>query len=367
MSLEKIDEIHVNLLLTRRCNYSCFHCMYASGPTMPSDQMRWEDLQEIEGFLRELAKHLKTDTNFTVNLVGGEPTLDMEHFGRTLEIVSEWEFERESWNVCPSLEMTTNGWWLENAESCAAFGNIVRKYWDDERLRVRISDSPYHQKFRSQSLARLFERNRAAVEKARNSYGSSNNGHGPILGHLEELNYDLYGECDEEGNYSMDWATERKLSGIAGVQEGIEKYLLYVEWQGQGEEKISPVGRAKVNGIGWQDGACHATSDVKFTFMPTKEGERPGRLYDPCCNGGRVPLGFADEGLGLLLKRIAFMEALHKKYPSPETSWNNMNPLQGERCRQCPSFGAKWLRENKEKIEKKISKELARVKAKAIA
>ena len=151
MALESIDDIHVNILLTRRCNYACFHCMYASGPTMPADQMRWEDLREIEGFLGELAKNLK-DTNFSVNLVGGEPTLDMEHFNRVLETVSEWEFERESWNASPNLEMTTNGWWLEKPEDCAKFGNIVHKYLEDERLNVRISDSPYHHEFRSEAM-----------------------------------------------------------------------------------------------------------------------------------------------------------------------------------------------------------------------
>lgn len=158
--------------------------------------------------------------------------------------------------------------------------------------------------------------------------------------------YDLYGDCEEDGDYSIDWATERKVSGIQRVREGIENHHIYIDWQSQGDSKISPVGRAKINGIGYQDGACHATTDVKFTFMPTKEGERPGRLYDPCCNGGRVPLGFAGEGMGLLRRRIDFMKALHKAYPSPKKS-NDPSPLRGERCRNCPSFGAKWLKENK--------------------
>lgn len=345
--IRETEDVTINLLLTRRCNYSCRMCMYASGPKMPADPMRREDLTEIKGFLDEISLSLKPETNISVNLIGGEPTLDMEHLENVLSTVASWERPQRDdceWTNGISLEMTTNGWWLESYKDTVAFAKAVWTELSEERLIVRISNSAYHDEFRSPALSHLFK------DEPRESYGyGGGRKTSKLEDYLQELGYEGCTE-DEDGNYNE----PQDLWLLEELRKAAEACHLYIDSKLGGPEKVSPVGRAKTNGIGWQDGECHATSGIKFTFMPTKDGERPGRLYDPCCNGGKVPLGFADEGLGLLIKRALFMEALHKEFPKPKGT-SAPSPLQGDRCRQCPSFGAKWLKENRRGLERKVA------------
>lgn len=319
---KEIEEVCINLLLTRECNYECAHCMYASGPKMPKDQLRWEDLSEIREFVQSLANALSPNTNFKINLVGGEPTLDIEHFQKVLQIVSGWEHPNDGGI---EIETTTNGHWLETPEKTAEFSRSVRWLLAEERLTIRISNSLYHQPFRSESLKQRFKRNTHKTQ------------YGGVITSLDNILSDMLEELIEENWTSWE---------IEALREYAQENLIYIANFVAEENKVSPVGRARLNELGWQDGSCSATGDVKFTFQPTKEGQRPGRIYDACCNGGKIELGFADEGIKLLHRRIHYMDALHQAYPI-STNSPKENPGCGERCRNCASFAAKWVKENK--------------------
>ena len=342
-----ITEVHVNLLVTRRCNYECAHCMYAAGPKLPGEYMRYEDVAEVLEFIRKLREVLP-DANFSVNFVGGEPTLDMDR----LENVIRWIQEDPD----ISIEMTTNGWWLESLDTTVDFYQKIFPYFSETESLIRISHSPYHQPFRSESLNRTL-----GSVTLRNSASSF---HDVLEERIqcfeEEIFEDTVDMTDDEmheRNYAME--THRGLGEAYGFLHESSAEYLYLDHQLSGSDKVSPVGRARGSSIvpANQDGSCHKVNDVKFTFMPTKEGERPARLYDPCCNGGKVYLGWADEGLDLLIRRYLFMESLHATYREPRVpGYGYRNLLEGKRCYNCPSFGAKWLRENKEACQPEINR-----------
>lgn len=356
-----IEDVSINLLLTRRCNYECEHCMYSAGPKMPAAYMRDEDLYAIREFLETLGKNLLPSTNFSINLVGGEPTLDMDRFKAILERIRDWrlpqnEDEEEYSTRNLQIEMTTNGWWLEKYKDTAAFGKAVRQALINEEIRIRISNSIYHDRFRARRMEHLFK------HKEPSGYYNARE-----TSPLESYFIDFYPEetccgndvypgeeCPECGEV-YDYLGQESMC-VDSLREAAKNEFLYIDSKLASEEKVSPVGRAKKNEFGIQDGACHETDDIKFTFMPTLPGERPGRIYDVCCNGGHVPMGFADEGINLFFKRMLFMQALHKKFPITKTSIGH-NDGQGYRCLNCPSFGAKWVRENASKIEKTLKKE----------
>jgi hypothetical protein len=343
-ALSSIEEITVNLLLTRRCNYECAMCMYASSPRMPKDEFRGEDLYAVKEFIDAITMVLRPETGISVKLVGGEPTLNMDHFAWVLDTVSRWERplpDGADWVNGISVEATTNGWWLESAESTAAFARATHRIFAHDGLSMRISNSAYHDEFRHERIRRLFQ-----ADSRPPSYGKRQPS--KLEDFLEEMLSEQWEE-DEDGNF----VEHRDAWMINELRKAAGDCLLYIDSKMEGPNKISPVGRAKTNGIGIQDGYCHPTAEAKFTFMPTKEGERPGRLYDPCCNGGKVPLGFADEGVDLLLKRILFIQTLHDTHPLPEKRWSN--PGQGSRCAACPSFGAKWLKQENLVVANKLA------------
>lgn len=354
----KIEDLTVNLLMTRRCNYSCLHCMYASGPAMPADTLRDEDLRAIEQFLAGVCPHLPQDAAVRVNFIGGEPSLDTERLASALATVADWEFPGPSGadngndgngrgTRCPEMEMTTNGWWLESFGAAANFARATHGLLGDDRLTVRISNSAYHDEFRSPNIRHLFkdEPNRVLP------YGLGRRTASRLEEHLQEL---IYETC--EGNEEEGWNEPPDAWLVEELRKAASEEKLYIDSKTPGPQKVSPVGRAKTNGIGQQDGECDPFGSAKFTFMPTKEGQRPGRLYDACCNGGKVALGFADEGLALLLRRALFIHDLHQTHPLPEGNrWQNPNPGCGSRCAACPSFGAKWLKENRARTEKKVA------------
>jgi len=289
--------------------------MYSSGPNMPGDLLRWEDLQAIYTFLKTISEHISP--NISINLIGGEPTLNMDHFGRVLDTVTDWKIQnRDYYTTLPEVETTTNGWWLENPETTLQFAKKVWRHLD--KLHIRISNSNHHAPFRSPTLQKL-----CAATSRRNHEHTFY----PLADFLEEMLFEM------EDEYGQAFALQY-------LMEAAQTGKIHIESQTGDPDKISPVGRAKTNGIGCQDGACHP-DPLQFTFMPTKEGERPGRIYDVCCNGGKIALGHANEGMKLVFRRILFLQALHNRYPRPEGY--AINPLGGKRCWNCQSFGAAWL------------------------
>jgi hypothetical protein len=300
--------------------------------------MSQQDLEEIHGFINYLKYELEIDY-ITVNLVGGEPTLDLKEFERCFDQISRWDIP---------LEMTTNGSWLNTYAQAKQFSNIVWKELYDENMIIRISNSPYHLPFRKNEK-KLITNNR--IEDAfmtPDEYFQDYPQHRCPTCDLkleakysekEETKYNCkkcdYSITEEEYQEENDRLVMYDNSKFNILYDATVNHHIYIDTTINNPEKISPVGRAKKWGL--QDGECHPVNDVKFTFMPG------AKLYDPCCNGGHVPLGHASNPQDLFEQRFKFITYLHKAYPSENKSHNH---YQGERCKNCPSMGTKFLKLN---------------------
>jgi hypothetical protein len=146
----KEDGVTISLLLTEACTFACRHCMYEcspkSDPVYMGDDMLYKVKQQVD-LLQDL------EIKVIINLIGGEPTMDMEKFAHVLNIVGHWPVD---------LEMTTNGWWLADSDATKRFMEIMAPYVEEsgrsecmetgDRISVRISNDPYHNEFRPHYL-----------------------------------------------------------------------------------------------------------------------------------------------------------------------------------------------------------------------
>jgi hypothetical protein len=350
------DPVTVNLLLTRRCDVSCAHCMYAASPKMPGVYMSYKDLNDIQDFVRQITD---AGISVSVNMVGGEPTYDMEEFARCYDHISRWS------DV--SLEMTTNGSWLRSLKSAARFAQIIWRELSSEQLKVRISHSEFHMQFRK-AEKRFFKTDRTAdfskldllleLKDYDEQAAVTCDDCGGVLERDDE------GACDEEYKcnkcglphsertyYEAQNTAIDRIPGVSLLHYFTDSEAVWIDqYHTQRSGRTSPVGRANKEWWATQDGSCHAYEDVKFTFMPG------GQLYDPCCNGGKVNLGHASEGfLKLFARRYAYMVALHKAYPIPDRkSGYGHNAGEGIRCKNCTAFGSNWTRDKLPKIKGKV-------------
>ncbi len=143
------DEVTVNLWLTEQCNFKCKHCFYASSPQSPKGYMSNDLLEEVKRFIGILIDDLQC--NVSVNLVGGEPTLNLKEFARIFEQVMVW---CQIWDSRLEFQMTTNGWWLNDPKWTLEFFTIIAPYVPSDGMGVennfaiRISDDQYHRPFR---------------------------------------------------------------------------------------------------------------------------------------------------------------------------------------------------------------------------
>lgn len=300
--------VGINLLLTKKCNFQCAHCMFRSGPEQPALYMSHQVLRDIDQFAADLQ-----ELGFFVsyNLVGGEPSLNLPKFAEICELVNEFG---------KPVEMTTNGWWIEKVKNLNAFARAVFPLAISGTLEhIRVSNSVYHQPHRK-------ERSRWA------------NGTPAILDEVhcwareEGFTSEMYTDDPEEEKLEylpLHWSAIEELSKLVYLQGG-DEYK---------SNKVSPVGRALDNQFGSQEGYCAPKDNLLFTFNPD------GTLHDFCCNGGNVPAGRAADRLALLWRRFLYMGHLLSKYPKTPGKSDH-----GERCTRCVETGAAWLKEQERQI-----------------
>jgi hypothetical protein len=141
------DRVVVNLFLTEQCNFECGHCFYAASPRSPKGYMKKEMLDKIRHFVLTLRE--KYHANVDVNLIGGEPTLNLKEFKRCLDHVMDWRDDTRMGSI--EFEMTTNGWWLSKAKWTLEFFEAILPHCESdfgEGLTVRVSDDNYHMEWR---------------------------------------------------------------------------------------------------------------------------------------------------------------------------------------------------------------------------
>ena len=337
-------EVTFTLLLTKRCNFACAHCMFGAAPQGDAGWMAFEVLDEVL-----LAARTFRDWGFRrrLNLLGGEPTLDLERFAAIHTYIWRHPLSQDL-----EMEMTTNGWWLRSWKDTCRFAGIVGESVARERLSIRISNSIWHDAFRKGEKHII---SRRALQEALENPCEWFDLPEPLCqcgGALvcEENSHrcDGCGERMSEEEYydTKDAALMRPgHHAIPLLIEGIKSGNVGVDAKWTEPERLSPAGRALKNGMGQQDGLCHPASELKFTINPD------GSIRDVCCYGGRAPLGHIRGGaLRLFALRYELLKAVHEQFPQAEERLHR-NCNGGNRCRGCPGFASRWLRREKPKLE----------------
>ena len=138
--------VTIELLLTKKCNFFCGHCMYSCSSSNSSKYMSDKILGKVKrqvDFLNSLGLPV------IINLVGGEPTLNMKKFKHIFDLVATWNVD---------LTMSTNGWWLKEEKTTEKFFKIIKPHIREDgfffskktnkRFLVRVSDDAYHKEQR---------------------------------------------------------------------------------------------------------------------------------------------------------------------------------------------------------------------------
>ena len=272
------------------------------------------------------------------NLVGGEPTLNLNVLEMTLRMVSQFS-DRD-------IQMTSNGWWLRTPESFGNVMDILGPYLESDRLHLRISSSPFHDVYRSEKeVNRLLHGYRLASdivncfedlrEKAFKSYVARNPTECPACDKsLTPDDWDCY-ECPhcEEDLLDHRYAYEDRIPAIQRIYKGAAALEaadgnFYVDRQDS--RGLSNTGRAAINQMATRGGDCGwAESTLKWTFKPG------ARVHDFCCSGGPSEGGHATEGLKLLLRRTLLLQDLHDEFPEQRIVMKDDNSF--SRCEACPT------------------------------
>lgn len=149
VTLEALDgnRIMIPLLVTEQCNFACGHCFYSCSPQSPNLFMSDEILSQVERQVQELNEF---DIKPGINLIGGEPTLNLKRFDRYLR----WAMGLFRAEMLSHVEMSTNGWWLKEARWVRRFMEIVGthvmdgEYGIEDGFTCRISNDVWHDEHR---------------------------------------------------------------------------------------------------------------------------------------------------------------------------------------------------------------------------
>jgi len=334
------DCISICLLLTEQCNFQCRHCFYSAGPNKPPKYIADTVLTKVQAMLSALKHDYEID-NINVNLIGGEPTLNLDKFEHVFKTVSRWT----SNGLC-QLEMTTNGWWLHKLSAAKRFMEIMAQHapgWGlDEGFTVRISNDQYHDEFRphgetskhlEQILYGLWEpwewngespffETRYECPKCYEKFDEYHDGCPKCdCDYLENLEIETF-------NWSIPPAPQHQGEGEAWIYVENQKYH-------SGPHSVTPIGRGAefgANDIGKKFKSCGGNT---LTFTPN------GKLTDVCCRGSNLGIGTADDDPIVLLAMA-----------------QNFFERQRPTCYSCHKEAETWIRNGAQELMTKLYKEL---------
>lgn len=285
--------------------------------------MTTQVLQAIEDQIEYLNKR---NIYPSINLIGGEPTVNLSKFQYYLF----WAMNLYRMGSVSSVEMTTNGWWLDKPETAKRFFSIVADATNgevglDEGFTARISDDQYHSEWRkdgrklsSRDLEQWWE---------------------PWLYGIEPIFYEpgdyMCNECGE-------WFESDDMPDSHECPECEDGYLdmiyeedwgypmlekpsdinpwIYIEDQDKYGGPI-PTGRAGTNGLG-KDNRWRSCSTGILSYKPD------GTLNDVCCKGSDLPVGDCwDNPLTLMLLAVDY--------------YHDVEPM----CSSCNTLSVAWAKE----------------------
>jgi hypothetical protein len=138
----RTDGTTISLMLTEQCNFHCDHCFYGCGMHKPKGYMSSKNVLKAIDMAETLSS---MNIRISINLIGGEPTLNLKEFKRIFDLVyTAWD----PGNI--DIEISTNGWWLKKASTAIKFFQVVERAacnapgGIEEGFSVRISNDQYH-------------------------------------------------------------------------------------------------------------------------------------------------------------------------------------------------------------------------------
>ena len=321
------------LLLTRRCNFACDHCMYECGSNFRG-YMKSPVLSLIHD---QVIRLLDLGIHPRINLIGGEPTLNMKRFKEILDGIMGWYEVR---NEGVSVEMTTNGWWLHSKpKHTRDFIRAVRPHVSsdgtgiDAGFSVRVSNDSHHDSFRPDWYANnenaLKQRLESFWEYDEDGIFCKETPECASCGHeFKRMPDDETCKCGGDVYYETEeicYLPPRPCDGDPWI---------YVEKHG-GYRNVLPQGRGRM----WGDAGpgkpkCYSAGSA-LSYLPN------GKLMDICCKGSWCEFGNASDDPLLLLE-------LAQKFA------NDAVPD----CYSCRDEAREWkrkhLRSNRESIMREV-------------
>lgn len=322
------DGITINLILTEQCNFACDHCFFGCSPQGKKGYMSNDILEQVIRFVQDCRDDFPEYPCITINLIGGEPTLNLKEFRRCFEYI----LNRQSTQGNFDIEMTTNGWWLhpKHEKSLIEFLRIVDQAVPGDGtcdgrygiFRVRISDTEYHNQFRvdGDSIKRRFD----------TLFGNSEDGYmdnNPFVQYTStctecghERTYWCEGDACEDENCDGTYESDEQVI-VAFTRPDKDYGWIYVDTWG-GDQFIVPShperGQFGTNDRGARGGCGH---HMVVTFKPD------GSSFDGCCRGSNMPFGSVyDHPLVLLGLQNSYLQ---QERPS---------------CRECHKRAKEWRR-----------------------
>jgi hypothetical protein len=150
ISFDEGYEVYLSILLTKQCNFECDHCFYDCKQTDSCNGKSYikEDvLSKVLEARRKLKKFFGKDQEeckIYLNLIGGEPTLNMAKFKWVIDYIDK----KDGFSPENKILISTNGWWLEKLSNTKRFFDILENALYNEGVNVRISQDKYHARFR---------------------------------------------------------------------------------------------------------------------------------------------------------------------------------------------------------------------------
>lgn len=286
-SLRDNGDVTVSLLITEKCNFECEHCFYGAGPRLLAKYISDDTLYQVKELIWKLNEmHL----NVSINLVGGEPTLNLNEFER----VFRWAENMFNYPEV-GLQMTTNGWWLEKAVTTIRFLKIVGQMARscpsgiEDGFSVRISNDIFHLPFRR---AQRTEYVKQLIDELIES-GSINDE--PVTwkettycNDCGETSTGYQDECPECQSEDVEHETEDGEVSIP-YPDNREAYWLYTEeWKSW--DNVVP------SGIRGQQGRNDHQCGKDGWTMADDIGINPdGTTSDGCCKGSLMPFGTVED------------------------------------------------------------------------
>lgn len=291
----------IELLITRKCNYRCRHCMYDCSPEDSSIYMSDEILSKVKQQV-DFLNNIGIPT--CINIIGGEPTINFSKFEHIFKEIEKWD---------TFITIGTNAWWLDKPVLVDRFFNLVSKRVQEKRIIVRLSEDDFHvQERKIKSLN----------DKLQEIFAD---------GILEKYNLDMP-IASYEWIYDQSAYNNNHFPGVP--------YWVFPNGRGATCGNYNYLEYKKSCGLDVDDNCClrNYPSGFQIHYDPK------GNIYDACGQGSIYDFGTVDDN-------ILFIASIIWKYKT----WRHFYSNKQYDCYNCREMVQKWGKDNLEKVREEFS------------